>query len=509
MMSAQRLLIVHPDGSARALLGSMLRSLGHRIEEAENDRAALRLLDRAPFDLVLVGADAADAGQIDALELLAYVRRKFAGTPVLLISTDPRPERTREAVLRGASRVLRYPIAAAQLRAAVSQAMERTGEPQSSHGNGHAHANGNGHAHANGNGHAHGNGHAGEAAAQAVHAPARDGSAEGDRGDSQAVELIGTDPTLRQALELAEAIAGTRAPVLIVGERGTGKRHLARRLHALGPRRSGPLVEVACGGMRELALEIELFGARPSSDEAARPGKVAQAEGGTLVLNDAASLPPSLQYKLLRLIRDGEYEPVSSTQTRRADCRVVVGSHEDLDTLVAQDRFRSDLCYALGVVTLKLPPLRHRGGDIARLAEHFAARATLEAGRPPVRFTSEAIRALEGHPWPGNVRELKSVVERAVLYARDGVIGPDGLDLALREPAAPRVPAPRRLRPRDLVPLKEALEEPERQIILEALQALNWNRQETARVLDINRTTLYKKMKKYGLLFDEPAWATN
>jgi two-component system response regulator HydG len=505
MMSPQRLLLVHPDGSIRSLLCSMLRSLGFRIEESENDRVALRLLDRSPFDLVLVGADPSGECQIDVLELLAYVRRKFAGTPVLLLSSDHRPERTREAVLHGASRVLRYPIAAAQLRAAVSQAMEsnrsRVVEEQ---------ANGKGHANGNANGaYPH---HPAERGAPAP-GPGSSGREEASAtADARGIELIGTDPTLRQALELAEAIAPTRAPVLIVGERGTGKRHLARRLHALGPRRSAPFVEVACGGVRDLALEIDLFGARSDSGDAEeRPGKVAQARGGTLLLVDAASLSPALQFKLLRLIRDGEYEPVGSTQTLRADCRVVVGSSEDFDALVAQERFRSDLRYALGVVTLKLPPLRHRGGDIARLVDHFAARFARESGRPPIRFAPEAIRTLEAHTWPGNVQELRTVVERAVLHARDGTVGVEGLELAPRPAAVARAVAagPRRLRSRDLVPLKEALEEPERQIILEALQALNWNRQETARVLDINRTTLYKKMKKYGLLFDEPAWATN
>ena len=326
-------------------------------------------------------------------------------------------------------------------------------------------------------------------------------------------DLIGADPGLIQALELARTIAPSRAPVLILGERGTGKSLLARALHDQSPRGAGPFVELACGGIKEAALEVELFGRKGAGTGfgdalADRPGKVAQAHGGTLFLDDLAALAPGLQYKLLRLLTDGSYEPVGSAQTARADVRVVGAARQDLAPLVEQGQFRQDLFYRVGVVALKLPPLRHRGADVERLAEHFLGRFAREQGKAVAGFTPEALELLRSHDWPGNVHELRNAVERGVVLCRGTRIEAGQLALVPRDarPARPNALPSRPHVSAGIRPLKEALEEPEKQIILQALEALNWNRQETARVLDINRTTLYKKMKKYGLLFEEPAW---
>ncbi len=509
-MSLQRLLIVHPDPSVRSLLGSMLKTMGHRIDEAPNERAAVRMLEHHPADLVLAGREPCGTEtDADAMEFLTYLRRKYHGLPVLMLCHEVRPERTREAMVRGANSVLRFPMPATQLRAAVAQALDTSPRPagpatdESAEAASQVESNGNGH----GNGHSNGlhptsrepaNGHA--AAGHAVSLP---------RPCPPGEEILGENPMLLQALELTEAIAPTRAPVLIVGERGTGKTLLARRLHRLSPRHASPFVEVSCSTLKEPALEAELFGRRSHGlGESDRQGKVSQADGGTLYLDEVAALSPNLQFKLLRLIRDGEYEPVGSTHTIHTDCRIVVGSREDLNPLVDEDRFRSDLFYAVSVVTMKLPPLRHRDGDLLGLADWFRERFARESGKPVSGFSVEAVKLLESHDWPGNVLELKATVERAVVLCRGSQIEPGHLVLAPRESSAvARLSGPGRdSTSRGILPLKEALEGPEKQLILEALQALNWNRQETARMLDINRTTLYKKMKKYGLLFDEPVW---
>jgi two-component system response regulator HydG len=191
--------------------------------------------------------------------------------------------------------------------------------------------------------------------------------------------------------------------------------------------------------------------------------------------------------------------------------RLVLGTCEDLDDLVERGQFRPDLFYRIGVVSLNLPPLRHRGADIVQLAEHFRARYAQELAKPVTGFSPEALDLLRLYDWPGNVHELERAVDRGVRRCRGARIEPTHLALASSAPThtpGPAVPHPPHAGT-GLRPLKEALEEPERQIILQTLEALNWNRQETARVLDINRTTLYKKMKKYGLLCDEPApaWA--
>lgn len=505
-MSSTRVLIVHPDPSIAALMTSMLQTLGHRIDHAPNDRAAVRMLEHAPADLVLAAADPADA---DALEFLALLRRKYPVTPVILVFPAAHPERAREADLRGALAVLRFPLPANALRAAVAQAL---GEPEAAPPKHHAVANGNGNGDGNGNGNGKTVSQAAprftiEPAAPSIVQPATI-SAESAGGP------IGDDPVFRQALELARTIAPTDAPVLIIGERGVGKSTLARIIHQRGTRSSGPFVEASCANLKEAALEVELFGRRNGGyAEPDRPGKVELARGGTLFLDNVSALTPDLQLKLLRLLRDGLTESVGAAAPERADVRVVMGSREDLATLVPDGRFRQDLYYRMGVITLKLPPLRHRGGDLEQLANHFRAHFAHALAKDVRTFSPESLQVLLAHGWPGNVHELAEAVERAVIVCRGQRIEPNHLALTRREanPATPRA-TPRAHVPAaptgdSILPLKEALEGPERQLILDALEALNWNRQETARVLDINRTTLYKKMKKYGLLFDEPAWA--
>ena len=499
-MSSTRLLIVHPDPSIAALMASMLQTLGHRIDDAPNDRTAVRMLEHAPADLVLAAADPDDP---DALEFLALLRRKYPVTPVILVFPAAHPERAREAHLRGALTVLRFPLPAKALRAAVAQAL---GESEADLPRRYPAGNGNG------NGYGNVAPHAAprftiEPASPAISPPAAI-SAE------SALDPIGDAPVFRQALEMARTIAPTAAPVLIVGERGVGKSTLARIIHHKGTRSAGPFVEASCSNLTQAALDVELFGRRNGGyAEPDRPGKVELARGGTLFLDNVSALTPDLQLKLLRLLRDGLTEPVGATTPERADVRVVMGSREELATLVPDGRFRQDLYDRMGVITLKLPPLRHRGADLERLADHFRSHFAHAHAKDVRTFSPEALQLILGHGWPGNVHELAEAIERAVIVCRGQRIEPNHLALTCREAnpatarATPRAHVPAPPTGDGILPLKEALEGPERQLILEALEALNWNRQETARVLDINRTTLYKKMKKYGLLFEEPAWA--
>lgn len=542
-MSTIRILLVHSDPSVLDLLRSMLQSLGQPLEEADSDRAAVKLLERSPADVVVAGMDPADP---DGLEFLLYLRRKFARIPVILLFSTPHADRCKEAVARGAACVLRLPITATQLRAAVAQALGqveseiasagssrsaghgsmdgRSLGPSLTNGNGQAHHHHDQHSGTGGEirdvRHAPGSQPTHDADPRSVSDAARlatlplpapaPGAAPSGRGDSRA-QIVGEDPSLRQAIELAAMIAPTRATVLIAGDRGTGKSLLARALHAQSLRRSGPFVEVSCGNMRESALETELFGRKAGFSDPLgdRPGRVAQAQGGTLYVDEVTALNPELQYKLLRLLNDGEYEPVGSTQTVHADVRLILGSRENLANWVEQGRIRHDLYGRISVVSLKLPPLRARIDDIPLLAEHFRERFARETGKSLSGFCAEAITALRRHEWPGNVADLENLIERVVLLAHGPRIEVDEVLKAMQESSTNRVAPPPRSRGRvapSIRPLKEALEEPEKRIILQALEALNWNRQETARVLDINRTTLYKKMKKYGLLFDEPVW---
>ncbi|MEJ7638847.1 MAG: sigma-54 dependent transcriptional regulator [Singulisphaera sp.] len=481
-MSKARLLIVHPEPPHLALLTSMIQSLGPEIEEAANDRVAVRLLERGGIDLVLVGVDPEDP---DALELLNYVRRKHRHLPVILSFSSPSPERMREALRLGASAVLRFPIPATELRASVTQALDlsRPGSIAPASAN-----------------------------STAPHSTSHPAPASAPRPNRSACDLgiVGQDPGVRQAIELAGTVAPTRTPVLITGERGTGKALLARSIHQWSSRADGPFLRLDGSSLDEAAIERELrdaIASPPPDGTPDRNGRPAQERGGTVFLNEVASLSPGLQLQLLRILQEAEFEH-GPGRSALADARFVMSSSENLPALVDQGRFRQDLYYRMAVICLKLPPLRHRENDIETLAEHFRARFALEYGKEVIGFTRDALDSLYGHDWPGNVRELEGVIQRGVILCQGTRIMPAHLTTGESQQAGGRSSpkAPRFYVSRNIRPLKEALEEPEKQIIIEALQSLNWNRQETARVLDINRTTLYKKMKKYGLLMDDPVF---
>ena len=321
--------------------------------------------------------------------------------------------------------------------------------------------------------------------------------------------IIGADPRMQRVYDIIEAVAPSKTTVLMTGESGTGKSLIARATHRNSPRADKPFVEVACGSIPETLLESELFGHVKGAFTGAYTDKIGRflaAHTGTLFLDEINSASPGMQLKLLRVLQDGRFEPVGATETFEVDVRVILASNQPLERLVATGEFRQDLYYRINVVRIELPPLRERIGDIPTLAEHFLETKAREAGRQITGFDTETVEALRRYAWPGNVRELENVVERAVVLSRATRIGPDDLPRHVIENSTgellPRDPrhTGRGAWPTDTsLPLREALEEPERQIILAALEANDWNRQKTADLLEINRTTLYKKIKQYGL----------
>jgi DNA-binding NtrC family response regulator len=318
--------------------------------------------------------------------------------------------------------------------------------------------------------------------------------------------VVGSDPRMKRTLDVIEAVAPSRTTVLMCGESGTGKSLMARAVHRRSPRRNQPFVEIACGSIPEALLESELFGHTQGAFTGAvtdRPGRFLAAHHGTIFLDEINSAPPAMQLKLLRVLQERVFEPVGSNQSVEVDVRVILASNEPLEELVAAGRFRQDLYYRINVVSIQLPPLRDRVMDIPLLAQHFLHEKVVEAGRSVLGFSEAAMDALRAYAWPGNVRELENVIERAVVLTRATRIGVEDLPPQVVDNAPPRLTAagagvPWKAGPRTL-PLRQALEEPEKQIILAALQANAWNRQETADQLQINRTTLYKKIKQYRL----------
>ncbi|GMU08301.1 sigma 54-interacting transcriptional regulator [Corallococcus caeni] len=309
--------------------------------------------------------------------------------------------------------------------------------------------------------------------------------------------ILGSDPSVRQLTDLIQRVAPSTAAVTILGESGTGKELVANALHACSPRANRPLIPVNCAAISKELIESELFGHEKGAftgSVGARKGAFEEADGGTLFLDEIGELPLDLQAKLLRALESGEIKRVGASRPLHVDVRVVAATNRDLLAAAREGRFREDLYYRLCVVPLHLPPLRNRRGDVVALAEHFV-RAFAPRGQT-VRFTQAALERLQQHAWPGNIRELRNVVHRALLLRKGPSI--DGSDLSFDQEVnretgitVPELPPG--------MTLEQMLEKLERQIIETALRRFNNNRERVARELGLARSTLFKRLKDWGL----------
>jgi len=319
-------------------------------------------------------------------------------------------------------------------------------------------------------------------------APAPVSTAAKHAASAPASELVTKSPLLRRQLLVATKAAKTMVNVLLLGENGTGKTHLARSIHNQSPRRDQPFVTVNCPCLQPQLLESELFGHVRGAFTGAvadTSGLVAAAEGGTLFLDEIGELPPALQPKLLRLLQERCYERVGEARTRTADIRIVAATNRDLAAEVAAGRFREDLFYRLNVISLELPALRQRPEDILPIAQQLLDEFSKSVGRKMSGFSAEARMALQRHPWPGNLRELRNCVERAVILCEREVIGLDDLPNLSAAPveATPQVG--------DFVTLATLEEAHIRRVIERAGSFM-----QAARLLGINKTTLYRRRRR-------------
>jgi len=308
-------------------------------------------------------------------------------------------------------------------------------------------------------------------------------------------DIIGRSALMRDLFDLVSVVAASDSTVLIQGASGTGKELVAQAIHAHSRRRAKRFVAINCGALPDTLLESELFGYKAGAFTDAKkdkPGRFALAEGGTMLLDEIGDISPAMQTRLLRVLQERVYEPLGSVDPIKADVRIIAATAKDLRQLVREGRFREDLFYRVHVVRLELPSLCERREDIPLLVDHFIARFNRLQGKGIAGVSEGALARLMEHDFPGNVRELENVIERAVLLSKGPLIDVEDLPQNV-------VQNSHRLGNYTHQSLKEALEGPERAIIRAALEANNWNRQETAKALDINRTTLYKKMKRYGL----------
>jgi len=317
---------------------------------------------------------------------------------------------------------------------------------------------------------------------------------------------VGADPAMKLLIELIERVAPSSAAVTILGESGTGKELVARAIHARSSRAERPFVPVNCAAISKELIESELFGHEKGAFTGAvgaHKGAFEEADGGTLFLDEIGELPLELQPKLLRALESGEIKRVGSSRPGHVDVRVVAATNRDLLAASRTGQFRDDLYYRLYVVPLTLPPLRTRRGDIPALAEYLLSQFSPRG--QTVRFTPAALARLESHPWPGNVRELRNVVHRALLLRRGSAI--DEADLTFDPDPSPR------LRDASAVAgqyipgrkLEELLELAERQIVESALRQFNNNRERVARELGVARSTLFKRLKDWGMTRQDDA----
>lgn len=470
MLPPDSILLVDDDLHLAESMAQWLREEGFTVEVATTLAAAQAQLRRSAFELVLADLR---LGEADGLDLIKHIRRCYGHTSVVAITGYATPQIAVEAVRAGACDVLTKPLIDQELIAAIRRATNQ-----------------------------------------------RRVAEENERLRQQLDDRLGMeniisyDVRMLKIFKIIDSVADARASVLITGENGTGKSLVARAIHNRSQRRNGPFIEVACGALPDSLLESELFGHVAGAFTGAisdRLGKFDLANGGTLFLDEIGTASPALQVKLLRVLQEFRFEPVGGTQTRTVDVRVILATNEDLTAAVAAGRFRQDLYYRINVVGIDLPPLRERPDDIPLLVDHFLHEIVSAGGRPSDGFDPQAMEVLQNYHWPGNIRQLENVVERAVLLAPGPRLTIDDLPPELRQPsggpALPRrgIAAASELRspaPPASHDLREALVAPERQIILQALHDHQWNRSATAATLGINRTTLYKKMKRLGL--DDP-----
>jgi len=456
-MAERRILVVDDDPIVCGSLTELLRFQGYEVDSASDGEEAIALIGKEPCNLVV--ADVSMPG-LNGFDLLKKIRQDHPLTEVILTTAYGTVENAVQAIKLGAFNYVTKPVIDEEIKMMVGRCLE----------------------------------------IQAMKAENENLKQELD-SRLGFHNLVGKDFKMQRIYELIGAVADTKSTVLLTGESGTGKTMIARAIHYNSCRRNGPFMEVNCGALPDTLLESELFGHVKGSFTGAssdKRGKFEAADGGTIFLDEISTASPALQVKLLRVLQERSFERVGGAETLHVDVRVIIATNRDLAQMVSDGTFREDLYYRVNVVSIDMPPLRDRVPDISLLAEHFLKQCCERLQKKVDSFDRPAMKLMLHYGWPGNVRELENVVERAVVLCQSERITPRDLPPVLLNGRTGE------FADEPILPLRMSLEKPERQIIEATLQLNNWNRQRTAAMLSINRTTLFNKMRKYDLLKEEP-----
>jgi two-component system response regulator HydG len=444
-----RLLIVDDEPALCDALSAGLSAEGYAVQTVGNAMQAITELERQEIDVVLADLS---LPRVSGLELLDHVKRTAPGVEVIVMTGQGSIATAVDAIKRGAYHYVTKPFTADEIRHLVGQALERRRLVD------------------------------------------REERLEAELSQVRGVhQLVGQSEPIRRIRALIQTAAGSEATVLIQGESGTGKEIIANAIHAQSKRARGPLVKLNCAAVPETLLESELFGHEKGAFTGAdrrRIGRFEQAEGGTLFLDEVCEMHPRLQAKFLRALQEREIERLGSSTSIPVDVRIIAATNRDLEKALAEGILREDLYYRLNVILLQVPPLRERMEDVAILAMHFLRKYAAREGSTMSGIADDALAVLLGYGWPGNVRELENAVERAVVLGQGDRLRAQDLPPPVHRGGDEQAP---------IVPAHLTLEEMEKLAIVQALRLTGGNKSEAAERLGIHRTSIYDKMRRYGI----------
>jgi DNA-binding NtrC family response regulator len=444
-MSGRRILIVDDELSVRSSLGEWFQEDGFQVETAEDGEAALRAMDRGPYDIILL--DLKMPG-MDGIAVQKRVREIDPEVTVIILTAYASVQTAVEALKLGAFDYVTKPVDPDELSNLVRNALR-------------------------------------------TRALAEENVRLKEKVSelTQAAPILAVSPGMEHVLELIGTVAETDSSVVIRGESGTGKELVARAIHAQSRRRYFPLVAVNSGSIPETLLESELFGHEKGAYTGAqyrRKGKIELANGGTLFLDEIGDVTPKMQIDLLRVLETHRFTRLGGTQEIASDFRLICATHKNLEKLVEEERFREDLFYRINVFSIQVPPLRERPEDILPLTQFFVEKYARAMGKPAKTVSTEAETVLLGYRWPGNVRELENAVERAMVVGKGPALEVRDLPLAVGDASGEE-------------PQARSLAAMEKDHVARVLRDCGGNVTQAAKVLGIDRATLYNKLKRYGL----------